>query len=313
MTAPGPGGGPGQPVRAVAWPCHQGLRLDQALAAAAGIPRRRARDLISTGRVRRNGEEVRVQSRTVEAGDVFELCPDGADSPPHPLQPPEVAVLFDDGRLLVADKPAGLLSQPASSAAAGELAMDQRLLLALALAEGRPPFLRLVHRLDRLTSGVLLFARHPESMGPIAAAWREGLVERVYLAVLEGRLEEDGLRLDGPIGRDRDHAWRFRVDPRGRPATTEVKVVGRTVAAGRPLTLVECRLGSGRTHQVRVHLAAAGHPVVGDRLYGSRCPAARPLLHASTLTLPHPMTGQPLRVVAPTPPDLAAHWESTPP
>lgn len=313
MTVPKPAARPGHTVRAVAWPCHHGLRLDQALAAAAGLPRRRARQLIATGRVLRNGETVRVQSRTVEAGDVFELVSDGAEPPPLPLEPPQVEVLFDDRRLLVADKPAGVLSQPASTSSAGELAMDQRLLLALALEEGAPPFLRLVHRLDRLTSGVLLFARHPDSLGPLAAAWREGLVERVYLAVVEGRPEEDRLHLDDPIGRDRDHAWRFQVDPRGRPARTEVTVVGRIVAAGRALALVECRLGTGRTHQVRVHLAAAGHPVVGDRLYGSRCPATRPLLHASTLALPHPVTGDPLRVVAPTPPDLAVYWESTPP
>jgi 23S rRNA pseudouridine1911/1915/1917 synthase len=309
MTPSKPQATSGQAVRVVAWPCHHGLRLDQALAAATGLPRRRAREMVSSGRVLRNGEAVRVQSRTVEAGDVLELYLDGsAEPPPQPPEPPPVTVLYDDRQLLVADKPAGVLSQPASSATADELAMDQRLLLNLALAEGTPPFLRLVHRLDRLTTGVLLFARHPASLGPLAAAWREGRVERVYLAVVEGHPAGDTLQLDDPIGRDHDHAWRFRVDPRGRPAQTAITVVGRTIVAGRQLALVECRLGSGRTHQVRVHLAAAGHPVVGDRLYGSRCPAERPLLHASTIALPHPATGEPLRVVAPMPADLASWW-----
>jgi 23S rRNA pseudouridine1911/1915/1917 synthase len=290
--------------RAVVWPDEDGLRLDQALAVATGLSRRQARLLIAAGRVLRNAEMVRVQARPVASGDVVEVVGEVAGLAPPRRAPPPVAVLFEDDWLVVADKPAGVLSQPRGGS--HELALDQRLLLALALRSGRRPFLRLVHRLDRLTSGALLLARRPESLKPLAAAWRDGRVERAYHALVEGHPPADHQAIALPIGRDPGHAWRFRVDEGGRPARTEVSVLHRARSEGRDWTLVECLLSSGRTHQVRVHLAAAGHPVVGDRLYGSRRPATRPLLHASRLTLPHPATGERLRVVSPLAADLGA-------
>jgi 23S rRNA pseudouridine1911/1915/1917 synthase len=288
--------------RWVVWPDQDGLRLDQVLAAATGISRRQTRALIAAGRVRRNDEGIRVQAREVATGDVLEVVGTLAGLGPGRADPHPVPLLFEDRWLVVADKPGGRLSQPQGGSS--ELALDQQLLLALALRDGRRPFLRLVHRLDRLTSGALLFARHPAALRPLAAAWRDGRVARVYHALVEGHPAADRQEIALPIGRDPGHAWRFRPDERGRAARTAVSILHRGQTGALRWSLVECRLASGRTHQVRVHLAAVDHPVVGDRLYGSRQAADRPLLHASRLVLPHPLTSERLRVASPLPPEL---------
>jgi 23S rRNA pseudouridine1911/1915/1917 synthase len=283
-------------------PEQANMRLDQLLAAATPLSRRRARVLIAGGAVRRNGEVVRVQGRALAAGDVLDLP--AAELPDFtPWAPPPVDVLLDDGWLLAVNKPAGVLSQPAEGPRTkGELAMDEWALLRLAWQEGRPPFLRLVHRLDRNTTGVLLFARRPPATAPLAKAWREGGVERGYLAVVEGEPSWQSREVEAPIARVAGGAWRFEVSPRGERAASAVRV--RSAAGG--VALVECLLRTGRTHQARVHLAHLGHPVVGDRLYGARREAPRPLLHAAWLALPHPRDGALTRIEAPLPADLVA-------
>lgn len=295
-------------VRLVVRPREASTRLDQWLAAATPLSRRRARALIAAGAVRRNGEVVRVQGRALAAGDVIELQR-GADAAltDFAWEPPPVSVLLDDGWLLAVDKPAGMLSQPAEkrpgdAADAPELAIDEQLLLRLAWEEGRPPFVRLVHRLDRNTTGVLLFARRPEATAPLARAWREGQVERGYLAIVEGEPAWQAREVDAPIARAPGGEWRFEVSPRGERALSSVRV--RAAANG--IALVECLLRTGRTHQARVHLAHLGHPVLGDRLYGSRQRAPRPLLHAAWLELPHPQTHARTRIEAPLPTDFAS-------
>ncbi len=285
--------------RLLVYPQHVGLRLDQFLAAASPLSRRAARALLAEGQVARNGQVQRVASRQVELGDVIDLL--------SPLAPfaspvPEVHIVHQDGSLLVADKPAGVLSQPADTRQPGELAYDEQVLLALSHREGRKTFLRPVHRIDRLTSGLLLFARSPEALGPLAQAWQAQRVERLYLALVEGQPNFVETQVSAPIGRDAAHAWRFEVDPAGQAAQTEVRVL----TAAHPLSLVECRLVTGRTHQVRVHLAHLGFPVAGDGLYGARLRGpARPLLHAARLALPHPATGEHLTVSSPLPEDFA--------
>jgi 23S rRNA pseudouridine1911/1915/1917 synthase len=259
-----------------------------------------------------------VQGRQVAAWDVVEVTGFAAPSasaaaampPPSPVatarlavpggEPGELPVLFHDRWMLALDKPPGVLSQPAERRAPGELAMDERAALRLAWEEGRPPFLRLVHRLDRGTSGVLLFARTAAALPPLAEAWRRGAVERRYLALVAGEPAEPSQRVAAPIARVPGGGWRFMVADYGRPATTDVEVL----RSGGGRSLVCCRLATGRTHQVRVHLAHLGHPVVGDRLYGSLVEAPRPLLHAASLRLPHPEDGRPLLVEAPLPADF---------
>ncbi|MCB1057561.1 MAG: RluA family pseudouridine synthase [Acidobacteria bacterium] len=282
-------------------PSLAGERLDRFLPAVTTLSRRRSRDLVAAGEVWRNGQPLRVQSRQLAAGDVIDVLRPAVELgvPPRPELEP-VEVLHEDRSLLFANKPAGVLSQPAERRREGETALDERLLLQLALAAGRPPFLRLVHRLDRGTSGVLLFATDPRALPPLSSAWREGRVQRRYLAVVSGcpPAEEE---VEQPIARV-EGAWRFEVEPGGKPARTRI----RRLNEGDGWSLVECQLETGRTHQVRVHLAHLGYPVLGDRLYGGP-PGDRPLLHAAELTLPHPRTGKALTVTAPPPQDLTPY------
>ena len=307
--APGDGAAPlepGGPTRLVVTPEYDGGRLDVHLAQATALSRRRARALAGAGLVWRNGKAVRVLSRPVRTGDVIDvLRPHGELGVPARPETPPVSILHEDRWIVAVDKPAGVLSQPAERRDPGDLSCDVRLLLQLAAAEGRRPELHLVHRLDRLTSGVLLFSRHGRAAAALQAAWNAGAVERLYLAVVEGEPPFDETVIEAPIARDRGHAWRFAVAERGREAVTRVRVLGR--ADGR--AAVACTLVTGRTHQVRVHLAHAGFPVLGDVLYGAgRGTAPRPLLHAFRLRLPHPRTGEPLTVTAPLPEDVASRW-----
>jgi 23S rRNA pseudouridine1911/1915/1917 synthase len=294
-------------TRLLVGPTGLGERLDVFLAGASDLSRRAARKLIANGLVRRNGDVIRVQSRTVEVGDVLDvlLPPPELGLAANPeIETPEI--LFEDRSLLVAAKPAGVLSQPAEDQPIEELSFDLQLVLALAAREGRRPFLRMVHRLDRVTSGAVLFARDPTSLPAISRLWTSGQVERLYIAVVEGHPTSDSFEIDRPIARDRSHRWRFRCHDEGKPARTNVVVVARLEEG---LSVVRCRLVSGRTHQVRVHLTGIGFPVLGDRLYRSRraSEVGRPLLHAASLALPHPVTGEKLHVVCPFPKDLGRY------
>ena len=309
---PRPAGPPGGQARNVSGltrllvgPERQGERLDVFLADSTELSRRASRRLVADGLVRRNGDPLRVQSRELTLGDVIDVLRPSEELGVPPL--PELTtpdLLFHDRHLLVAAKPAGMLSQPAEDRSPDDPSFDHQVLLALALSTGRRPFLRMLHRLDRLTSGAVLFARNSTALAPLTRAWAEGLVERAYLAVVEGHPTTDNFEIDRPIARDRGHRWRFRCHENGRTAQTKVQVVARLDGG---LSIVRCLLITGRTHQVRVHLSAAGHPVLGDRLYGSKRAdeANRPLLHAVSLTFPHPATGEELRIECPVPEDLA--------
>lgn len=300
-------------TRCVVTPDHDGARIDIFMAAATALSRRSARRLLSDGMVWLNGRPIRVQSRTVTTGDILDVLRPAEDLGVSPL--PDIegpTILHEDSWLLVAAKPAGVLSAMAENMLPGELAFDQRVLLAKAVADGKRPYLRLVHRLDRTTSGAILFATHSEALPRLTAAWAGARVERLYIAVVEGLPEFDRVVVDRAIGRDRSHTWRFTTDETGKPATTDMQTISRLENG---LAVVQCRLITGRTHQVRVHLASIGHPVLGDRLYGSTRAdeAPRPLLHAASIRLPHPKTGKELRVVCPPPEDLAGFLTGDPP
>jgi 23S rRNA pseudouridine1911/1915/1917 synthase len=292
------------PTRLLVFPEYTGERLDRFLAAVTGLSRRKAREVISSGEVLRNGRPIRVQSRELQLADVIDVLRPAAelDVPSRP-QLPEVPILHRDPWLLVVDKPAGMLSQPAERRVEGELACDEAVRLQLAAAAGQPPFLRLMHRLDRLTSGVLLFATDRRALEPLSRLWRENRVRRRYRALVHGVPETGGeagrLVIEAPLAKVPGGGWKFEVAAGGKPSLTEVEVL----TSWEDRALVECRLLTGRTHQVRVHLAHAGHPVVGDRLYGGD-EARRLMLHALELSLPHPKTGEKLTLTAPPPPEL---------
>jgi 23S rRNA pseudouridine1911/1915/1917 synthase len=294
-------------TRLLVTPERGNVRLDVFLSSVTSLSRRAARRLIGDGHVHRNGEVIRVQSRTVIFGDVIDVRhPESelgvATAPPRPIE-----ILFEDRHILVASKPAGVLSQPAENQdRERSRAYDQHVLLALAWRDGRRPFLRLVHRLDRTTSGAILFARSPDALPKLSRAWAQHRIERYYLAIIEGHPKADSFSIDLPIGRDRHHRWRFECRDGGKPSRTEIEVLAKLDDS---LSVVGCRLVTGRTHQVRVHLASAGHPVLGDRLYGSNRTdlATRPLLHSAALSVPHPDTGEMLRVVCPPPMDITRY------
>ncbi len=296
-------------TRLVVGPALAGDRVDRFLASVTSLSRRAAREVLSRGSVSRNGQTLRIASRELVCGDVIDVHLPSSDLgvPASPSLPP-VSILYRDGDLLAVDKPAGVLSQPAPGEDPAELSMDQRVLLLLAVKDGRPPFLRLVHRLDRGTSGILLFAVSRAALSGIARAWRDGQAVRTYLAVTAGvpPFEEQVVSL--PIARTAGASWRFEVASRGRSARTEFRRL--TVGQGR--AGVECFLTTGRTHQVRVHLAHLGYPILGDRLYGGGAGAPRPLLHASRLLLPHPVSRRTVEIEAPMPEDFSAGWPASP-
>lgn len=324
-------------LRLVVQPQHSRLRLDQYLAAASELSRRKARRLIGEGQVRVDGQPVKVQSREVRTAQVVEVTPDPRLAPAperaaeraserssEPASRPfidrpidrasdrvvdgAIDIVYEDDALLVVNKPAGVLSQPLDTPRADDLAMDQLVRLHLAERDGRrPPYLALIHRLDRVASGLLVFALQQEAAGPLSEAFRrrqtERRAERWYLAVVDGEPDFEEIHVDRPIARARGFDWKFETtipgDPDGKPAQTDVVVE----AVGEGWARVRCRLGTGRTHQVRVHLADLGHPVRGDGLYGS-FEAPRALLHAVDLELPHPVTGERLQLHAPPPADF---------
>jgi 23S rRNA pseudouridine1911/1915/1917 synthase len=283
-----------------------GERLDRALAAVAGVARAQARRWIDEGRVRLDGRVVRA-ARRVAMGDELEA------NPPEPVrldlvpEPIPLCVLYEDADLIVIDKPPGLVVQPAPGQPRGTLV--HALLHHCGDLAGIGGVLRpgIVHRLDRGTSGVLVAAKHDAAHRHLAEQFREHTVERVYLAVVRGVPGAEEGRVERAIGRHRRDRKRMSVQTEsGREARTVWRVARRFPSAG--YALLEVRPETGRTHQIRVHLAAAGLPIVGDPVYGRARRAAieRPALHAAVLGFTHPRSGERLRFEAPPAPDFAA-------
>jgi 23S rRNA pseudouridine1911/1915/1917 synthase len=245
--------------------------------------------------------------------------PPAAPAEPQPEAIP-LAVLFEDAHLLVIDKPAGLVVHPGAGAPAGTLV--NALLHRVHDLSGIGGVLRpgIVHRLDRGTSGLLLVAKDDTTHRALAAQFAARSVEKEYLALVHGVPDRPRGEVEAPIGRDPVHRQRMSVrSPKGRLARTSYAT--EEVFDG--AALLRVRIHTGRTHQIRVHLASLGHPVVGDRSYGgTREPSsrraaarevlssiARPALHAARLAFTHPATGQRLQLEAPLPPDVAGLLE----
>jgi 23S rRNA pseudouridine1911/1915/1917 synthase len=257
--------------------------------------------LADDGRVWLNQAATRVLSRTVATGDVIDLVLGDDLTLTPPAAPTALPLLHDDAHLVAVNKPAGLATQSPRERTPGERTVEEVVLMQLGWREGRRPTLAVIHRLDRLTTGVLVLARSRTATSALAAAWGAGRVSKRYLAVVVGDPGGDAITVDAPVGADPLAPGRFRVSPRGRPAQSEV----HRLAATEGLSLVEVRPLTGRTHQVRVHLAHLGFPVAGDTLYGGGRSVSRPFLHAWVLTLPHPASRATLRLEAPLPADMA--------
>jgi 23S rRNA pseudouridine1911/1915/1917 synthase len=211
----------------------------------------------------------------------------------------------------VIDKPAGMVVHPAPGHHSGTLVHALLGHGGTWSAGGGTVRPGIVHRLDKGTSGLMLAARNEPAHRSLAAQLADRTLGRTYLAVVRGRVLSDAGVLEGPIGRDPRDRLRMAVVEGGRPARTRYGVVERRTGH----TLVRCELESGRTHQVRVHLAAFGHPVVGDDLYARRRLAGepgRPLLHAWRLRLRHPGSGAEMSFVSEPPDDFQSFWASLP-
>jgi 23S rRNA pseudouridine1911/1915/1917 synthase len=279
-----------------------GRRLDQVLAARVPeLSRTQARVLLDIGGVFVAGRRVKMASRKVQTGEEVVAVMGGAFSratkrpgrearaederrlPPH-------TIVFEDEDLVVVEKPAGLLTAPTPESDRNNLAM----LLSRRVAPPAPapaPGVFVVHRIDLETSGLVVFAKTPDANRALSEKFRTHDIERAYLAVVVGSFPDGVERIARPVG--------------GRPAVTQVAIRERL---GTLATLLECRLETGRTHQIRLHAMGEGHPVIGDSKYGvpfRAAPPPRMALHATTLGFLHPRTGAPLSFASPLPADLA--------
>lgn len=297
-----------------------GLRVDRVVALLGGVSRAAAAEAIAVGSVLLAGEAVRTPSRRVRTGDRLVADVD-AGGPARPAPDPDVVVpvVHADADVIVVDKPAGLVVHPGSGRADGTL-VNGLLARYPELADvGDPERPGIVHRLDAGTTGLLVVARSAPAYAELVAQLADHSVERRYLALVWGVPESVRGLVDAPIGRSAREPTKMAVAAAGRPARTRYEVCEAFPAEPGPVALVACTLETGRTHQVRVHLAAIGHPVVGDGAYGgvrNGIEAPRPLLHATRLGFTHPRTGERLVFDAPVPADMAevlAGLDATPP
>jgi 23S rRNA pseudouridine1911/1915/1917 synthase len=282
-----------------------GERLDRFLASLPEVGSRGvAERLLADGGVRVDGD-ARPKSYRLAGGEEVELEP--PERPTAELVPEELQlrIAYEDEHLLVVDKPAGLVVHPAPGHATGTLVHG---LLSRDVAggeEGRPG---IVHRLDRDTSGLLVVARSPEVHERLRASLRRRELERRYSALVVGRPRSRRGRIEAPIGRDRRNPFRRSLDtddPHEAVTHFELRELLERHA------LLDVRLETGRTHQIRVHLAAIGLPVAGDAVYGRprELGLDRQFLHARLLAFPHPVTGEQVEAESPLPADLAAALE----
>ena len=283
-----------------------GGRLDLALATLTGRSRTQAATLIATGRVTVDGRAERASFR-VEAGARIAVqipAPPGREIIPEQIP---VNVVFEDDELVVVNKPAGMVVHPAPGNWSGTLVnalMGRGQGLA---AGGGPERAGLVHRLDKETSGLLIVAKTDRAHRVLSAALAARRITRRYACLVWGHLDEDDVTVDRPIGRATNDRTRMVVRPDGRAARTDFHRLARFDSTD----LLRAHLHSGRTHQIRVHLTAIGHPVVGDDTYGGGggrrlvgLPPKRHFLHAAWLVLRHPVSGQEMDLRSPLPPEL---------
>jgi 23S rRNA pseudouridine1911/1915/1917 synthase len=287
-----------------------GERADRVVAMLTGLSRGEVAAMVDAGAVRVDGRPLTARSRRLAAGEVLEVVVPAGDEAALAADPGVgVPVVYADGDVIVVDKPAGLVVHPGAGNERGTMVHG---LLALypELAEvGEPDRPGIVHRLDKGTSGLLVVARSPDAYRALVAQLGGRSVERRYTALVWGAVDADAGLVDAPLARGERDPTRMTVTAGGKEARTRYEVV-RRVTEPDAMTVLDCRLETGRTHQIRAHLAAIGHPVVGDDRYGGARPVVlgvgRPFLHARLLAFDHPRTGERMTFESPLPPDLAA-------
>lgn len=285
-----------------------GERLDKVLASALDVSRGVARALIDEGvtvdgLLSKPGDRVREGSVIVSPLPAVEW-----ELEPEPVP---FDVLYEDDLVLVVDKPAGVVVHPGSGRRHGTLAAGLLHQYPDLRGVGQADRWGLVHRLDKDTSGALVVARTPESFKTLSAMLRKREIRRDYVALIDGRLTAPTGTIEAPVGRDPARPTRRAVVPDGKPAVTHYEISREF--ADFDCTLLNIRLETGRTHQIRVHLVAIDHPVIGDRVYGTkntRVKAPRVFLHAAKVEFAHPVTGAAILAESPLPSDLRTVLDS---
>lgn len=294
-----------------------GTRVDRVVALLTGLSRSEVRLMVERGDIRLNGHRVTAPARKVAAGETLDIDRALASlptvrEPPAPSTSVPFTILYEDPHIIVVDKPAGVVVHPGAGNRTDTLVSGllSRFpdLAALGASGGDCDRPGIVHRLDKDTSGVLVVARTSEALSSLSGQLAARTARREYIALACGLVTADEGLIDAPLGRSGRDPTLQTVSAAGRPARTRYQV-RRRYRAPIEVTELQLRLETGRTHQIRVHLSAIGHPVLGDARYGGRrkdLPLGRPFLHAWRLALVHPATGEDIEWTAPLPPDLQA-------
>jgi 23S rRNA pseudouridine1911/1915/1917 synthase len=287
-----------------------GDRADAALSRMLGLSRTKCAELLVAGAASQNGIELGKSSR-IGDGVLEVTIPDERERGPEPPVPGGLVVVYEDDDLLVVNKPVGVAAHPAPGwegpTVVGALAASGH-----TLADAGPPERQgIVHRLDVGTSGLMVVAKSDAAYSALKRAFKERTVDKIYHAIAQGHMDPTEGTIDAPIGRHPTSDFKFAVVEGGRPSITHYEVMEMFPAA----SLIEVHLETGRTHQIRVHMTAMRHTLVGDLQYGAdptlakRLGLTRQWLHAKELAFEHPTRGGELRVTSEYPEDLAAALE----
>ncbi len=284
---------------------HAGVRLDAFLSADGALTRSQAARLIAEGRVRVNGKPA-TKSARLSGGETVTVDVPQLRETALPPQDIPLDVVYEDDDVIVVNKPTGLVVHPAPGHPDGTLVNALLHHCGDSLSgiggEKRPG---IVHRIDRDTSGLIIAAKNDAAHLALSAQLKDHSLSRTYECLVTGNMKQDSGTVDAPIGRSSADRKKMAVVPTGRRAVTHWEVVARYPG----VTHLRCRLETGRTHQIRVHMAYIGHPILGDTVYGAKKPVpglTGQCLHAAGLRFVHPRTGEPVELHCPLPPEFTA-------
>ena len=284
-----------------------GERLDSALARMFGLSRAQAADLIGNGAVLLGGRPA-TKSDRVPAGEWLDVTLPQPPVPAPPQPVPGLTVLYEDADIIVVDKPIGVAAHPTPGWNGPTVLQGLQAAGHSVATSGAAERQGIVHRLDAGTTGVMVVSKSESAYSALKQAFRDRRVDKIYHALVQGHPDPLRGTIDAPIGRHPAGDGRFAVVADGRPSVTHYD----TLEAFRAASLLQIRLETGRTHQIRVHMAAVRHPCVADRLYGAdpvlakRLGLSRQWLHAVRLSFAHPADGRQVEFISPYPADLAA-------
>jgi len=287
-----------------------GERIDRVVAMITGASRTRVTDWLAEGLVQVNDKVITTRSRRIVEGDVVivDIDPDLAPEPLVGEPDVDFTIVYVDDDLFVIDKPAGLVVHPGAGNATGTLVQGMLARYPEIAEVGEPSRPGVVHRLDKDTSGLMLMARTNEAQAELSGMLADHVIERRYLTLVWGNPQSGSGLVDAPIGRSAREPTKMVVSAQGKEARTRYTVLSMFTEPTK-VALVECQLETGRTHQIRVHMAAIDHPIVGDDKYrGVRkdLDSPRMVLHSAVLEFDHPISGERLAFTSELPADLAA-------